>query len=247
MDVVDAFDLGITLVDHRIEGHVTQGLEGRVERAERLHAGVGADGFVVIERGDAHLVLDLHDRLGKAAFRPGLGGALVALDGERIDVAARKAPLGGDHVGRHTLRHKILREGAAHVDGPGATVRAHGDAAHALDATADGHGRLARHHLGGGDIDGLKTRGAETIDLGAGGILVIARRQDRGAGDVAALLADRRHAAPRHVVDQLGIQVVAIAQFRQDLRRQVERGDLMQRAVLLALAARRAQMIVDIG
>jgi len=74
-----------------------------------------------------------------------------------------------------------------------------------------------------------------------------ARGQDGGARDVGAQFAHRRHAAQDHVIDLGGVQIVAVAQGFQNLRSQRQAGDLVQRAVLLAFAARGADGVIDIG
>jgi hypothetical protein len=98
-------------------------------------------------------------------------------------------------------------------------------------------------HLLRCDIDGLEAGSAEAIELHAGGMPVPARRERSGLGDARALLADRRHATHDHVVDLRGIEVVALLQLLQHSGQQRDRLHLVQRAVLLALAARRAQRV----
>ena len=106
---------------------------------------------------------------------------------------------------------------------------------------------LAGHHLGGGEIHRVEPGGAEPVDLHARHLVAVARHDRRDARDVAAGLADRIDAAQHHVVDQLGIELVALLERGERLRRQIERGDLVQRAVGLAAAARGADVIVDEG
>ncbi len=65
------------------------------------------------------------------------------------------------------------------------------------------------------------------------------------AGDVAAGLTDRIDHAQDHVVDGVDLDVVALLKRLQRRRRQRQRRDLVQGAVGFALAARRADMIVD--
>ena len=100
---------------------------------------------------------------------------------------------------------------------------------------------------GGGEIHRVEAGCAEAVDLHARHLVAIARDDRRGARDVAAGLADRIDAAEHHVVDQLRIELVALLDRRQRLRRQIERGHLVQRAVGLAAPARRAHVIVDEG
>jgi hypothetical protein len=117
----------------------------------------------------------------------------------------------------------------------------------AEDAAADGEVGLAGLHLGRGHVHRLEARGAEAVDLDAGRGLGPAGVEHGGAGDVGALLADRRDAAEDDVVDLRGVEAVAVAQGLQHLGGEAQRGDLVQRAVLLALAARGADRIVDVG
>ena len=89
--------------------------------------------------------------------------------------------------------------------------------------------------------------GAEAVDLDAGGGLGPAGVEHGGAGDVGALFAHRGDAAEDDVVHLRGIEVVAVAQRLKHLGGEAETGDLMQRPVLLALAARGADRVVDVG
>ena len=89
--------------------------------------------------------------------------------------------------------------------------------------------------------------GAEAVDLHARHLLAVAGLERDGAGDVGAGLADRIDAAEDDVLDQLRIELVAVLDGAQGLRAELDRRDLVERAVGLALAARRADMIVDEG
>ena len=61
-----------------------------------------------------------------------------------------------------------------------------------------------------GEIHRVEARGAETVDLHARHAVAVAGDERRGARDVAARLADRIDAAEHHVVDQRGIELVAV-------------------------------------
>src|SRR3974377_637471 len=61
----------------------------------------------------------------------------------------------------------------------------------------------------------------------------------------AAGLADRIAAAEHDVVDLLGFELVTVLDRAERLRRQIERGHLVQGAVGLAAPARRANGVVD--
>ena len=105
---------------------------------------------------------------------------------------------------------------------------------------------LAAHDLGGGEIHGIEAGGAEAADLDAGDGFAEARIHRREARDVGAGLADRIDHAENDVVDDVFFQIVALLERLQRHRGQRHRGHLMQRAIGLAAAARRANVIVDI-
>ncbi len=182
----------------------------------------------MVENGDAELVLHRHDRLLEAAFLPGARGALLALDRVGVDIVARETVLGGDQVGADALRREVGFHRDFRVRRPGAAIRAHRHAAHRFDAAADGHVGFAGHHFRCGDVAGFKARGAKAIDLHAGCRFGVVGVQHRDAGDVRALLADRRNAAEDHIVDLRRVEIVAVVDRFQHLRRQLQRGDLVQ-------------------
>ncbi len=145
------------------------------------------------------------------------------------------------------LRQEIMRDRDRGIDRPGAAGRADADPAHRFDAAADRHVLLSGHDLRGGEIHRIEARGAEAIDLHAGDAVAIAGDQRRGARDIGGGFADRIDHAHHHVIDQSGVEVVAALDGAERLARQIERGHLVQRAVDLAAAARRAHVIVDEG
>ncbi len=104
---------------------------------------------------------------------------------------------------------------------------------------------LTAHDLGSGEIHGIEARGAEAVDLDAGHGFAKARLDRREAGDVGAGLADRIDNPEDDIVDDALGQIVALLQRFQRHGGQRERGDFVQRAVGLAAAARRANVIVD--
>src|SRR5262249_14469330 len=72
--------------------------------------------------------------------------------------------------------------------------------------------------------------------------------EQRGAArDIATGLADRIDAAEHHVVDQIGIELVAALDRADRLGGEIEGGYLMQRAIRLAAATRGAHVIIDEG
>ena len=105
---------------------------------------------------------------------------------------------------------------------------------------------LAGHDLGGGEIHGIEAGGAEAADLHAGDGFAEARLQRGEARDVAAGLTDRIDHAEDHVIDHVFGEVVAFLQRLQRHGGERQRGDLVERAIGLAAAARGANVIVDI-
>ena len=105
---------------------------------------------------------------------------------------------------------------------------------------------LAAHDLGGGEIHRIEAGGAEAADLDAGNGFAETRLQRREARDVGAGLADRIDHAEDDVVDDVFLEIVAFFQRFQRRGGQRQRGHLVQRAIGLAAAARRANVIVDI-
>ena len=113
-------------------------------------------------------------------------------------------------------------------------------------AAADGEFMLAAHDLGSGEIHRIEAGGAEAADLDAGHGIAETSIQRGETRDVGAGLADRIDHAEDDVVDHALGQIVALLQRLQRRCGQRQRGHLMQRAIGLAAAARRANVIVDI-
>ena len=190
-------------------------------------------------------VLDGRDRLGEVAVGPGLGGPVVRLGGVGVDVGARPALEGGDQVGADALRHEAGAQRGGGVGRPGAAVGAHRHPAHRLDAAGEDQVLEAGAYPGRRLVDGLEAARAEAVELDARDRLGEARRQRRGLGDVAALLADRRDDAEHDVVDPAGVEArVARLQLVEDADDEVDRLDLVEGADGLALAARRPDVVV---
>ena len=117
-----------------------------------------------------------------------------------------------------------------------------------FDAAADSHGRLAGHDLRRRHIHGLEAGRAEPVDLDAGHALVVTGHHDGCARDIRALFANGRDATQNHIFDLARIEaLVAVADRFQHLRCEPNGRDLVQRAVLLAFAARRSDVIENIG
>ena len=114
-----------------------------------------------------------------------------------------------------------------------------------LDAAADRHVLLSGHDLRGREIDCVEAGGAEAVDLHAGHGVAIAGDQRGRSGDVGTGLADRINHAQHHVVDHRRIEIVAVFDGVERLARKIERGHLVKRAIHLAAATGRANVIVD--
>jgi len=90
-------------------------------------------------------------------------------------------------------------------------------------------------------------RGAEAVDLHAGGGEVPAGLDRRHLGQHRTLFAHRRDDAHDDVVHRGGVEAVALLQLGQQAGEQRDRLDLVQAAVFFALAARGAQGVEHIG
>src|SRR5690606_33354089 len=99
---------------------------------------------------------------------------------------------GRDQVGADALGHEGGLEGGGGVLGPGATVGAHRDAGHRLDATGEDQVLEAGAYALGSLVDGLKAGGAEAVELHTRDLVGVAGGQRRGLGDVSALLTHGR-------------------------------------------------------
>jgi hypothetical protein len=164
-------------------------------------------------------------------------GAALALDRVGVHRFAAVPVEGRDEVRADALRHEILVPGDLRIDRPGAAIRTHRDARHRFDTAADRDVGLTRHHLGGGGIDRLEPRGAEAVQLLARDRLIEPGDERRYARDVRALLPDRGYAAEHDVVDDAGVESIAITDRAQRLRRELDRRNTVQRAVGTAATA----------
>ena len=117
--------------------------------------------------------------------------------------------------------------------------------AHHLDAAGHHDVLLAGHHGLHGEVQRLLARSARAVDRGAGDVLGPARGQHRVAADVARLVADLGHAAPHHVVDDVGVHAGALGEFVEHHGRQV--GGVLVGQSAVALADRRAHGSDDDG
>jgi hypothetical protein len=166
--------------------------------------------------------------------------------GVAVDVVAAELLDRCDQVGADALRDErgvVVRLG---VHRPSAAVGAHRHARHRLDAAREDEVLPAGGDLLRGDVDGLEARGAEAVDLQAGDRVGQAGLDRGRLRDVGALVADGRDAAEHDVVDAGRIEfLVAHERLVHQADHQVDGLGAMQRAVELALAARRANRIED--
>ena len=249
MDVIDVFDFRMRLDGDRIEAaHFTH-------LHERRLAATPSDCMVVSGRMCSSLSRMVRpltsftaiDRAVEAAIVPRRRGALLAFDRVGVDVVARKSVFGRDQVGGNALRHEVMRDRDRRIDRPGAAGRADADAAHRFDAAADRHVLLSGHDLRGGEIHRVEAGRTEAVDLHAGHAVAIAGDQRRVRAISAPASPTGSTHAQDHVVDQSGIELVAVLDGAERLAREIERGHFVQRAVDLAAAARGAHVIVDEG
>ena len=171
-------------------------------------------------------------------------GALLALEGQLVDVLARDAFERRDRVGADALVRLRMQGAQAQVAGVHheRPARRGGPARHHLGAAGDHEILHARHDPGGRDVDGGDARAAEAVERHAAGADVVAGVERRHPAQVAALLAALRAGAPDDVVDFGGVEAVALGQRAQDGGAELLRMNVRQRALAgLADAARRAQ------
>jgi hypothetical protein len=170
---------------------------------------------------------------------------VVRLGGVGVDVVAGPATQRGDQVGADALGHEAGLQRGGRVHGPGAAVRAHRHPAHRLDATGEDQVLEAAAHPGGGLVDGLEAGGAEAVQLHAGDGLGVPRLERGGLRDVAALVAERGDDAEHDVVDPVRVERgVALLDLVEQPDDEVDGLHLVQRPDLLALAARRTNVVV---
>ena len=150
---------------------------------------------------------------------------------ELVVVLARDAPLLGDELGRDALRHEVRDSGSVIIGAEREAVLAVGDRrAHRHAASWSRRRRRSRRRSApaitpcAAKCDRLLRRAALAVDRGADG--TDSGKPAASAAlrrDVDALLADLRDAAHDHVLDERGIDVVALderaaARARRDRR-----------------------------
>ena len=164
------------------------------------------------------------------------------LGAEGVEVLAGEAPLLGDDLGRDALGHEAADVGVAQAHGVAereADVLDHGRGAHRheahdLDAGGDDDVVGAGHDALGGEVGRLLGRAALAVDGGGGHRLGPAGGEHGVAADVERLGADLHDAAHDHVVDQGGVEVVALDERLERLGGEVDRVPARELAVALA-------------
>ncbi len=127
-------------------------------------------------------------------------------------VARSRPPLRGDEFSRHALVDQSVRvpvRQRSHGGVLALRARSHRDPAHRLDAAGHDDVVRPRDDTLCGEVRGLLTAAALTVDGGARHGFGKPGSQCSGAGDVEGLLTGLRHAARDHVVDQRGVEIVA--------------------------------------
>src|SRR3546814_13350123 len=92
-----------------------------------------------------------------------------------------------DHISAYALRRIMISKGDLRIGSPRAAVIAHHGPAHRFNAAADAGVDHACSDLGGKQIDRIKTRRTEAMNLLASHCLRITRLEHRSAGKHATL------------------------------------------------------------
>ena len=232
--------------EQRIVAHRAERAEGRPEAGDVGRGHLRPHHLVAFDHAAIGARHRDHGR-GITALRPGLAGALVRIDGDRVELLARQAFLGGQQVADDRRRHVAQARGEGGVGEERGAVALERRLRHALDAACQGQPLVA-----GGDSARSQRRGAHARDA-----VVVQRGGDGGIGqagvaarhqrDVAALRTDLRDAAERDPLDrgQRGVAVAA-SQGRGQLRDQFVGRDAGEGAIGLALGARGADGIEQV-
>ena len=245
MDVLDLLDPVVLLQRDRVEAaDLADRRERGLERAERLDRRARADELLVVQDDVVVEVCDRDHRAGEAPLGLGRRGTLLRARRVGVDVLARELLDRRDQVGADALRDERRVVVGLRVHRPGAAVGAHRHARHRLHAAREHEVLPAGCDLLGGDVDRLKARGAEAVELNAGDGVRKAGLDRRGLGDVPTLVADRRHTPEHDVVDALGIRsLVAHQHLVHQPYDEINGLRRVQRAVDLALAPRCADRV----
>ena len=194
---------------------------------------------------------DRDDLVLEATLVAGDRGALLALGAERVEVVAGQAVLLGDHLGADALRRQAgvgvavelrLREREAHALDDRCT---HRRAGHDLDAGGDDDVVCAGDDALRAEVHRLLARTALAVDGGSGDRLGPTGGEHGVAADVERLLTDLHDAPHDHVVDEFGVEVVALLEGLEHLGS--EGGGMPVLELSVALAAGGADGVDDDG
>ena len=243
--VADTFHLRVARQRHRIEAHRTQFAERQLQRTQAFQRGARLDELVAFQNRLANGVLHRDDGSVEATFGLRGRGALLRGEGKAVHILTLPSSQRGDQVGTDALRHEAGREIRFGVLRPGAAIRTERHARHAFDASGHDHVLPAASDLLRGEVHRLQTRGAEAVDLHARDPEIPARLQRRRLRDHRALLAHRRDDAHHDVVELRRVEGQALLKLREQAGQQIDRLHLVEAAVLLAFAARRAHSVKD--
>ena len=161
-------------------------------------------------------------------------------------ISSAEMPWGTRPPSRRSARSTFGPNGKPYL--PSAIDAPIGTRRHDLDAGGDDDVVGAGDHALGGEVRGLLRRAALAVDGGAGHRLGEAGGEHGVAADVDALLADLHDAAHDHVVDERGVEVVALDERLERLGGEVDGVPVLQLAVALARAAvRMASTMTAVG
>ena len=176
-------------------------------------------------------------------------GALVRLQRERVHLLARDPPLVGEHLRDPELDAErvvgVREEVGTERSDAAAGVRRHRRARHRLDAARDPDVVRAGDHALRDEVRRLLRRAALPVDARRRDAPRQSGRDPGVAGDVAALLARLGDAAADDVVDQRGIEVVAVDHRAQHETEQI--GGVPAGERTLALPESGARAVDDDG
>src|SRR5262249_35544128 len=145
----------------------------------------------------------------------------------------------------YALRQEIGRDRNGGINRPGTTRSADADTAHRLDSASYRHLVLTGHDFGGGEIHRIEAGSTKAVDLHTRDAVAEAGNQCRRARNISTCFAYRIYTAKHDIVDESGIELVAVLYGRERLRGEVERGHLVQRSVGFAAPSRATDVIVD--
>ena len=243
--VVDALDLRVARQRDGVEAHRADLGERELERGEAFHRRVRLDELVPLEqrsgrsRPSTGTIERRSGRLARAAAARCCERSAKSSTSSRAkpsSVAIRSAPMPCG-----TKPVAMLVSGSCAQAPPSEPI---GTRDMHLDAAGDDQVLPARAHLLRGQVHRLEARGAEAVQLHARQPTVPARRERRRLGDAPspARRSARRSPSPRRRPAPVSRSCRRCSSCSTPASR-VDRLDLVQAAVRLALAARRADRV----